>query len=455
MPRKWLSRWTVSVFLTIAIFPCYGHAAEDLFPHYDEISTNVAFWTDVYTKYSTTQAVVHDELIIDRIYGVIDLEPYQDPGAREVNRVRIKAARQKYKDLLEQLAADPNVKDAECQRIAALFGPHANSRTFDLAKDRVRCQVGQRDRFVSGLIRSGAYIDQVREIFRSYGLPEDLAYLPHVESSFDFRVTSKSGAAGMWQFMRSTGRLFMTVNDLVDERRDPIASTHAAAQLLKGNYAKLGSWPLAITAYNHGTGGMLRAKALHGNYREVFSNYRGRAFKFASKNFYAEFLAARQVASNPAAYFGELKLDTPQPMRFVRLDGYVAFSDLCRHFDISHAQLKALNPALMHSVVTGRNHVPKGYVLNLPDRERYANRQQLTSSLKALYRPAQPASRFYTVKAGDTASKIARMHRVTVADLIRVNRLDRRATVYPRQRLRIPQTQSAASETSSHASPDA
>ncbi|GAB6908381.1 Peptidoglycan-binding LysM:Lytic transglycosylase, catalytic (fragment) [Desulfosarcina cetonica] len=455
MTYQWLSRWTVIASCLLILLPFSGYAVESPFPHYAEITTNVAFWTDIYTRYPTTQAVVHDDLRLDRIYDVIALEPYQAPGAREVNRARIKAARQKVVAILEQLAADPDVKDAECQRVAALFGAHVEARDFDQAKHRVHCQVGQRDRFRGGLVRSGAYIDQVREIIRSYGLPEDLAYLPHVESSFDINVTSKAGAAGMWQFTRSTGRLFMTVNNIVDERRDPIASTHAAAKLLKRNYERLGSWPLAITAYNHGTAGMERAKAMHGSYPAVFANYRGRAFKFASRNFYAEFLAARQVAADPAKYFGVLTLDTPQPMRFVRLGGYAAFSDLCRHLNLSRHLVKEINPALMHSVLSGRKYVPKGYVLNLPDRERFASSQHLAANLAKLYKPAQPASRFYTVKAGDTASKIARQHRVTVADLIRANRLDRRATVYIRQRLRIPQARATVSANPSQSSPDA
>ncbi len=111
-----------------------------------------------------------------------------------------------------------------------------------------------------------------------------MSNLPLIPSAY-----SKFGAAGIWQFTRSTGRRYMEVGYVLDERRDPIRATHAAAQLLKENYEKLGSWPLAITAYNHGAAGMARARQKHGDYPAIFKSYRSRTFKFASRNFYSEF----------------------------------------------------------------------------------------------------------------------------------------------------------------------
>ena len=115
-----------------------------------------------------------------------------------------------------------------------------------------------------GLTRSSPYVDKIKEIFRSNGMPEDLAYLPHVESSFNPKAYSKAGAAGIWQFTRSTGKKFMKVGRGIDERRDPIRSSKAAAQLLEQNYKILRSWPLAITAYNHGIAGLSKRKKNEG-----------------------------------------------------------------------------------------------------------------------------------------------------------------------------------------------
>ena len=421
--------WLVGLPLTVS-----GHGGDSLFPRYPRIEPNVEFWTQIYSHYTTTQAVVHDSVQLDRIYDVIELLPTQNKGARKINRQRMKAARLHYEKILKRLAADPDSADADSRPVAARFGRDAGAGAFKRASHRVRCQIGQRDRFRSGVIRSGAYLKRIREIFNEYGLPEDLAYLPHVESSFDLRVTSKSGAAGMWQFTRSTGRRFLTVNHICDERRDPIAATYAAARLLKENFEKLGSWPLAITAYNHGAAGMQRAKARHGDYPTIFTSYRSRTFKFASRNFYTEFLAARQVAANYERYFGELPLDVPPKMRSVRLEGFVAWSDLLSHFGVSARAARAMNPALRPPVFNGQKFVPKGYVLNLP----VTDARELAVVPAAMQKNTQRPSRFYTVQAGDTAGKIARMHRVRLADLILANNLNRQATVYLNQRLRIP-----------------
>jgi membrane-bound lytic murein transglycosylase D len=413
-------------------------AAREPFPHFAVIEPNVDFWTDVYSRYPTTQAIVHDSVRLDIIYDVIDLKPADQPGARKINRKRMKRANERFSKILKRLATDPQASDPEGRRVAALFGPQADARTFSRARHRVRSQIGQRDRFRAGLIRSGAYLDQMRAILKSKGVPEDLAYLPHVESSFNIKAYSKFGAAGMWQFTRSTGKRFMTVDYVLDERRDPIAATHAAARLLRENYDKLGSWPLAITAYNHGAAGMQRAKAAHGDYPAVFASYQGRTFKFASRNFYAEFLAARRVASDFHTYFGPLTLDRPVRTRSVRLDGYVPFADLCRHFKISPQVARSMNPALRPPVFSGQKYVPRGYVLNLPAGSE-ADGLAVASIPWDLLKKRQKPSRFYTVQRGDTAGKIARIHRVTLGDLILANNLDRRATVYVRQTLRIPQ----------------
>jgi len=430
-------QFAISFLMALAIFSLFTgpvRAYGERFPVYPVIEPNVAFWTQIYARYSTSQAVVHDSLHLDIVYEVIDLKPMDQAGARKVNRKRMKRASRRVANILKRLAADPQTADTDCRRVAALFGSEADANTFARARRRVRCQIGQRDRFQAGVIRSGAYLDQMRAILRSNGVPEDLSYLPHVESSFNAHAYSKFGAAGMWQFTRSTGKRFLTVGYVLDERRDPIAATRAAAKLLRENFEKLGSWPLAITAYNHGAAGIRRAKARHGGYPEIFTSYKGRTFKFASRNFYSEFLAARQVAADYRNYFGDITLDPPRSSRPVKMAGFAAFDDLCRHFKVSAAVARGMNPALRPPVFSGQKYVPKGYVFNLP-----AGSPSIAKAPADLFKTAQKPSRFYTVCRGDTAGKIARMHRVKLNDLILANGLDRRATVYIRQRLRIPQ----------------
>ena len=136
--------------------------------------------------------------------------------------------------------------------------------------------------------------------------------LPLVESSFENRALSNAGAAGIWQFTRGTGRLYLNVNRKVDERLDPAKAARAAARLLHDNYGALGSWPLAITAYNHGRAGMMRAQSEAGSeITKIIDTYRGPLFGYASMNFYSEFLAAVDVYNNYEQYFGQLTLDKP------------------------------------------------------------------------------------------------------------------------------------------------
>ena len=437
---------TIAIILSLMIVYITGLPANvpaqktvEPFPEYDAVSANVDFWTKVYAVYSTNQGIIHDSQNLSIIYAVIDLKPESAPGATRTNRKRMKQATEKYIHILNKLAVDPTPVHLESRRIAELFGNSTTSGVYKAAAQNVRCQVGQKDRFQAGLIRSGAYLDQIRDIFRAHGLPEELGYLPHVESSFNPKAYSKFGAAGIWQFTRSTGRRFMTVGYDIDERRDPIMATYAAAQLLKENYEKLGSWPLAITAYNHGAAGMLRARQAHGDYPSIINNYRSRTFKFASRNFYSEFLAARQVAADYKRYFGELDLKPPQHINSLVLDGYVAFKDVCRHLELEPQELKALNPALREPVFEGQKHIPKGYSLRLPIRMSDLNANTLAAALpESLFHSSQKPSRFYTVQRHDTAGKIAKMHGVKLQDLILANNLNRRATIYPHQTLRIP-----------------
>ena len=191
-------------------------------------------------------------------------------------------------------------------------------------------------------------------------MPEELAYLPHVESSFNFRAYSKFGAAGIWQFTRATGVQYLTIDYAVDERLDPILATHAAAKYLQNSYSALHSWPLALTSYNYGLAGMMRATKEEGDYEGVFKNYNKGYFKFASKNFYPEFLAALKVAKQ-LEQKPKVRLDAAQASRYLTLPGYVHIKDAGRHFGISPETIVSLNPALQPSVISGEKHIPKGY----------------------------------------------------------------------------------------------
>ena len=158
-------------------------AESDIFPRFPCIQPNVEFWTKIYTQYSSDYGVLHDSRRLDIIYDVIELADPDQPGGRKINRKRIKKAKNEIKSTLAKLMRGATPAGPDEQRVAALFGPDAKAADFRSAMHSIRCQTGQKDRFQEGLIRSGAYIEQIKQIFREAGLPEDLAYLPHVEST--------------------------------------------------------------------------------------------------------------------------------------------------------------------------------------------------------------------------------------------------------------------------------
>jgi membrane-bound lytic murein transglycosylase D len=435
--------------LSLAVFPvlmvlCSLQAgAEPIiesepFPFNDSIRPNVSFWEKIYAQYSITQGVIHDKRNLKIIYDVIELKDRNRHGSRRINRARIKGAKKKYKGILAKLARGETPNGPEEKRVAALFGTHATQVDFRNAMRNLRCQIGQKEPFRQGIIRSGAYLAEMKQIFRDLELPEDLVYLPHVESSFNPKAYSKFGAAGIWQFTRSTGKRFMTVSYAVDERRDPIYSTRAAARLLKRNYKKFRNWPMAITAYNHGVPGMLRAQRRKGDYEAIFKEYRSRIFKFASRNFYSEFLAAREIARDYRRYFGELILDKPVQSQKVLLAGYGSLPEIARQFNLKLAVLCDLNPALRSPVIRGQKYVPKGFRLRLPMRSGQDWESMMAELAPKIFKNYQKRSRIYTVQRGDTAGEIARMHGVKLRDLIAANNLNTRAAIYVNQNLRIP-----------------
>jgi len=412
-------------------------ASQDPFPLYDCISPNVAFWRDIYGKYPSTQGVLHDKRDLGIIYEVLDVEGTWENGARERDRQRIERVKEKYLEILKALASGSSPRSREEKRVAGLFGPKATAEDFRLAQDNIRFQSGQKDHFREGLIRSGAYLAEIKQIMASYGVPEDLAYLPHVESSFNYKAYSKFGAAGIWQFTESSGKQFnLDVDYAIDERRDPLKSTQAAAKMLRHNYELLGTWPLAVTAYNHGINGMMRAKAAKGDYEKIFQEHESELFKFASRNFYSEFLAAREVAKNYKTYFGPLPIEPPVNSKGVILPNYAMVNDLVKHLKVDLETFKALNPALREPVYLGQKLIPKGYEVRVPQQGKAV---RLADNIPAeILKEDQAQTNMYQVRQGDSAYSIALTHGITVAALLRGNGLDEQAVICPGQNLRIP-----------------
>jgi membrane-bound lytic murein transglycosylase D len=340
--------------------------ASDAFERPEELEPAVTFWRRVYTEVSTSGGLIHDPVNLSVIYEVVELPA--NLGQRQRSKF-IDDVKLKYSRILDRLAnADDAQLSDEDLRVQALWPKGTKRARFEQASEEVRFQLGQSDRFKEGLVRSGAYIDHIAATFEKMGLPRELSALPHVESSFNTYAYSKVGAAGMWQFMRSTGRRFLRIDNAVDERLDPYRSSEAAARFLQQNYIVLGSWPLALTAYNHGTAGMRRAQQQLGtsDIATIVSKYSSRSFGFASRNFYAAFLAALEVDANPDQFFGPVKRAAPDNSNVVTLPNSVAASSLAKVLEIDRDDLRRMNPSLLPSVWSGARHVPRGYELRVP-----------------------------------------------------------------------------------------
>lgn len=389
-----------------------------------EIEPDVEFWVRVYTEVTTNSGFVHDDRNLGVVYEVVR---FADNASRTERQRQVEEAKANYRAILRRLASGVPATSPDEKRVRALWPEDISSPALNEAADRLRFQLGQADRFRSGLIRAGRYEAHIAETLANMGLPAELSALPHVEFSFDPTAYSKAGAAGLWQFTRSTGQRYMRIDSTVDERMDPYRSTVAAAQLLKFNYDLLGTWPLALTAYNHGAAGMRRAKERQGtdDIVTIIRRHQSRTFGFASRNYYVAFLAALEIDRDSNKYFSALTPHQEVRTQSFELPAYVPVSALERTFGVNLQTLRELNPALTAAVWSGDRYAPQGFVLKLPEAHGTgADPRVLLASLTASERfDARKVDRTYRVRKGDTLSRIASAAGTTVATLMRLNTL--------------------------------
>ncbi len=325
------------------------------------------FWIKVYTQYSASQGVIHDAKYPEVVYEILD---FGEGGSRSES-VRLSKAR--WKDVLLSVHAKQRTPEkltpTELHVYQLFQGIEEEDKFLAAAqKKRIRYQLGQKGPFERALAQSGRYLVYMEGIFREHGVPVEWTRIPFVESGFDYRARSKVGASGIWQFIPSTAHLYMKMNAELDERNDPIAATHAAARLLQMNFESLESWPLSVTAYNHGRKGMMRATREVGSRdpEQVLSRYRSQNFGFASRNFLMEVLAALEVDRHSERYFPGLKREKPMNYFDVILRDFLPFSQLAKALKLSPALLKDFNPALTSAVYEDRLWIPAGYRFRLP-----------------------------------------------------------------------------------------
>jgi membrane-bound lytic murein transglycosylase D len=426
--------------------PFAAAAPPQSIPRPEGIQQDVNFWIRVYTEVNTNEGFLHDERNLAVVYDTLRFSA--GSSSRERQRMVDERRDRHIAALRRIIAALPTEAGREAlstedKKILAMWGPNPSAVILKEATQRVRFQLGQADRFKEGLIRSSTWETHIAETFANQGLPPELAVLPHVESSFNAAAYSKVGAAGLWQFMRSTGRRYMRVDDAVDERLDPYRSTEAAAQLLAYNYRVLNSWPLALTAYNHGAAGMRRAKETVGtdDFVKINRTYNSRTFGFASRNFFPSFLAALTIDENPEKYFGPLQRRPEQKFREVTMPAFVRLATLERSLGVDREQLRVLNPGWRPTIFNGTRLVPKGYRLRLPaDTAEKWTADMLMAKVPSneLY-AGQITQRSHRVRRGESLAGIAQRYGLTAKRLAELNGISASANLRVGRHLQLPE----------------
>ncbi len=431
------------VWLTAtAALPAPGHAESNPFPAPASLEPDVRFWTRIYTEVGTNGGLLHDPRDLSVVYEEVELLKGVSQRTRDH---AIQKRRERYERILRKLSGGTRggLTDDEA-RVLALFPAQVSNGTLSEAAKNIRFQLGQADKFRAGVIRSGAYVDHIEKTLAEMGLPRQIAALPHVESSFTPTAYSRVGAAGLWQFTRSTGQRFMQVDHIIDERLEPDKATVAAARLLEQNYRVTGSWPLAITAYNHGASGMRRAIQQVGSrdIGRIVREYRSPSFGFASRNFYVEFVAASRIADEAERYFGHLVRDTPIDFDRMELPFYATPDTLSRVLGVPVSTLQAANPALRPAVWQGQKRIPRGFEIKVPRAELPRPMQVALADMPKSERHAkQTRDTYHIVSSGESLSRIAARYGVRESELQALNGLRSRNHIRAGQKLRLPSDQ--------------
>ncbi len=289
------------------------------------------------------------------------------------------------------------------------------------------------------LSRSSKYLPKMKQILRSHGLPEDLVYIALIESGFLSNAHSRAHAVGYWQFIRNTGRRYgLKQNYYLDERRDFIHSTEAAARYLKALYNLFGSWYLAIASYNVGENRIKNLVMKHST-RDFWLLARIRRLPWETRNYIPKFLAARLIARHPAKYgFGDVIYEPPLDFKEITVKNQgVSLGQLAKNLKISRKELHALNPAYKRGIVPKKRENKLRLPTHIDDKIILAALGK-SSSLLTANAISNTDGKIYRIRRGDTLGYIARRFGVSLRTIREANNLSRRAVLYPGKKLVIP-----------------
>lgn len=366
-----LLKTVICLFVLLSASAAQGFIFSQRLPTQGLVAEKVAFWTRIFEHYEPTTTVIHDTRRVRMVVDVIDFrrKPYHTvPSWSQRQKIANKYVKRYHKALHR----------FKRYRLAARKFGAIEQRLYDVYRHdlarllrgnvKLRSQSGLRNTYIAAIRRAQPFMAHMEDIFMQHRVPKELVRMTFVESMFNYKARSKVGAAGVWQFMPRTAREFLHLNRLVDERISPLKATRAAAKLLRRNYRYLGTWPLAVTAYNQGAGSIKRAvrKLKTTDLNVIIAKYRSNTFGFAGRNFYSEFLAANKVYHKIV----DGKRHKPVPLVSVRLPKKVSTASLIKKTSLDKDTLGKYNPCLSTRAFTSRRYMklPPYYEIYVPRR---------------------------------------------------------------------------------------
>ncbi len=339
----------------------------------------VGFWFDIYTRYSSRYHVIHHVDYPWIIYKVIDTTKIflADTGTNKWTKYHrakalVKNEQAFVRNELYKMSRMKNYNrlTIEQQRYYNILQevPGSRKTVFANASKNLRTQLGQKDFYRGGLMSSSKYLPLMEEIFAQYDLPVELTRLPLVESSFNENAISKVGASGIWQFMPLVGKAYLKITDNIDERNSPLKATEAAAKLMMMNFKITQAWPLAITAYNHGASGIMKASRISRSrdLPTIIDRYSSHTFGFASSNFFCSFVAALYGERYQDEVFGDVPKLLPHRSDMLKLSTNYRAKTFIDIAGITMEELRLFNPDLKAKLITPNTTLPRGYRVFLP-----------------------------------------------------------------------------------------
>ena len=294
--------------------------------------------------------------------------------------------------------------------------------------------IGREKRFfIDSYRRSGRFREKIVKALKAAGLPEELSWLPLIESGYKVNAYSHARALGLWQFIPSTGYKFgLQRNKFIDERMDPEKSTRAAIEYLKELHRIFGDWATVLAAYNCGEGRVLRViRSQNVNYLDNFWDLYNRLPRETAR-YVPRFLATLHILNNPETYgLDRVSLDPPMEFETVAISKQVHLKNVAKAIGVDEKTLKDLNPELRYRILSGDN-----YRLRIPP----GNSDALMAKIDQIpvSHPPQRAYAYHRVRNGETLSVIARKYRSSVRSIMRANNLRRSNFIVAGKRLKIP-----------------